>query len=81
MNSPGTDTISCTIGSGCNGDSLIENQDSNKYFPDFDISGIKNLMTFSLNTDSFSKNTQDINDLVNYNPLDKFQIYKSNLIN
>ena len=79
MKSPGTDTISCTTGSGCNGDNLLENEDSNKYFPDFDISGIKNLFTFSLNKDSFSKNTQDVNDLVNYNPVDKFQIYKSNL--
>jgi len=79
LDSPSTNTISCALGSGCDGGDLTQNQKSNKYFPDFDMNGLKNIFDFSLSKNNFDKDVTNINNLASYNPLDEYQILKKNL--
>lgn len=79
LNSPAQNTVSCTLGSGCNGGNLTENEKSNKYFPDFDMNGLKNIFNFSLSQNNFNKEVNNSEDFSSYNPLDEYQILKNNL--
>lgn len=71
LSSPISNSISCTIGSGCNAERLEEDGEleEDKYFEDFDISGARNVLKGILNTHP----TQSNKSLVF---LDNSKIYK-----
>lgn len=72
-------TISCSLGNGCNGKFLEIREEAEKYFPDFDMDGIKNVITFPLSSNSYSKINSSIFNLGNYNPDNEDLILRNNV--